>query len=62
MEAVLDFERGCQDLAIILMGVWGGGGRNGTQAGCPVITFIGGSERGGEGGMEWRGRANMSLH
>ncbi len=26
MEAVLDFERGCQDLAIILLGsVWGGG-------------------------------------
>jgi len=26
MEAVLDFGRGCQDLAIILMGVWGSGG------------------------------------
>jgi hypothetical protein len=26
MEAVLDFERGCQDLATILMGVWGRGG------------------------------------
>jgi hypothetical protein len=25
MEAVLDFGRGCQDLAIILLGVWGGG-------------------------------------
>jgi hypothetical protein len=26
MEAILDFERGCQDLAIILLGVWGRGG------------------------------------
>jgi hypothetical protein len=26
MEAVLDFGRGCQKLAIILRGVWGGGG------------------------------------
>ncbi len=25
MEAVLDFGRGCQDLAIILLGVWGRG-------------------------------------
>ncbi len=25
MEAVLDFGRGCQKLAIILRGVWGGG-------------------------------------
>jgi hypothetical protein len=54
MEAILDFGRGCQDLAIILMGSVGeGGGGNGTQAGCPGIAFIGGSEKregGGEGG------------
>jgi hypothetical protein len=52
MEAVLDFGRGCQDLAIILLGVWEGrGGGNGTQAGCPVIAFTGGSEKRG-GGVE----------
>jgi hypothetical protein len=36
MEAVLDFGRGCQDLAIkILMGVWGrGGGGNEARASC----------------------------
>jgi hypothetical protein len=34
MEAVLDFERGCQDLAVILLGsVWGGGG-NEARASC----------------------------
>jgi hypothetical protein len=26
MEAILEFGRGCQDLAIILLGVWGRGG------------------------------------
>jgi hypothetical protein len=50
MEAILDFGRGCQDLAIILLGECGGGG-NRAQASCPVIAFEGGSEkRGGEGG------------
>ncbi len=56
MEAVQDFGRGCQDLAIILMGSVGeGGGRNGTQAGCPVIAFIGGSEKRGGGGSRGDG-------
>ncbi len=54
MEAVLDFGRGCQDLAIILIGDVGRGGRGGSgnraQAGSPVIAFIGGSERRGRGG------------
>ena len=50
MEAVLDFGRGCQDLAIILMGVWGGGGGSGNRSQAPVIAFIGGSERRGRGG------------
>jgi hypothetical protein len=58
MEAVLDFERGCQDLAIILLGggVWGGGlplpanpdnvaAGGATDARCGE----GGSWRGGEG-------------
>jgi hypothetical protein len=31
MEAVLDFKRGCQDLAIILLGVWGRGGFSSRQ-------------------------------
>ncbi len=47
MEAVLDFGRGCQDLAIILLGGVGeGGAEMGEQASCPVIAFIGGSEKG----------------
>ncbi len=36
-------------------GVGGEGGRNWTQTGCPVIAFIGGSERG-------RGRARQGWH
>ncbi len=35
MEAALDFGRGCQDLAIILLGeCGGGGGGNGARASC----------------------------
>jgi hypothetical protein len=47
MEAILDFGRGCQNLSIIL---WGGGTEMAHRPAAPVITFEGGSERGGEGG------------
>jgi hypothetical protein len=58
MKAVLDFERGCQDLAIILLGgVWeeGGGGlpppANNMAAGGAKDVWCGegGNKRGGEG-------------
>jgi hypothetical protein len=54
MEAILDFGRGCQNLSIIL---WGerveGVAEMARRPAAPVITFEGGSERGGgrgEGG------------
>jgi hypothetical protein len=52
MEAVLDFERGFQDLAIILMGVWGRGGGLPPPA-YPDNVAAGGATDGrcGEGGM-----------
>ncbi len=57
----LSFGRGCQDLAIILLGegVWGGRKWERRPV-ASVIAFEGGVRRGG--GMEGRGRANMSLH
>ncbi len=62
MEAALDFGRGCQDLAIILLGGGGEGGRKWVRRpAAPVIAFEGGSEKRGRG-KEGRGRANMSLH
>jgi hypothetical protein len=49
MGAVLEFGRGCQDLAIILLGGCGkGGGRKwDRRLAAPVIAFEGGSEKGG---------------
>jgi len=62
MEAILDFGRGCQNLSIIL---WGGervegGAEMARRPAAPVITFEGGSERGG-GGKEERGRSKHVL-
>jgi hypothetical protein len=57
MEAVLDFGRGCQDLAIILMGsVWGRGGGALPQSSNPDNMAAGGATDAqcGEGGR-WRG-------
>jgi hypothetical protein len=59
MEAVLDFERGCQDLAIIL---WGGGCGGRGEGGLPPpanpdnVAAGGATDaRCGEGGGSWRG-------
>ncbi len=49
MEAVLDFERGCQDLAIILMGVWGRGGRKWNAGRLPCYRIYRGEWEGGGG-------------
>jgi hypothetical protein len=49
MEAVLDFERGCQDLAIILMGVWGRG-RKWNAGRLPRYRIYRVECEGGEGG------------
>ena len=58
MEAVLDFGRGCQNLAIILLGVWGRGGGGLPPPANPDNVAAGGATdaRCGEGGGgSWRG-------
>jgi hypothetical protein len=50
MEAVLDFGRGCQNLAVILRGVWGGAEIERRLAPCYHI-YRGGGVRGGGGGL-----------
>jgi hypothetical protein len=63
MEAVLDFGRGCQNLAIILRGVWGGGGVEIERRPAPCYHMYrgGGGVRGEGVGKEGRERANLSL-
>jgi hypothetical protein len=51
MEAVLDFGRGCQDLAIILVGVWGRGGAEIERRSAPLLSHLKGGVRGGGGGQ-----------
>jgi hypothetical protein len=51
MEAVLDFRRGCQDLAIILMGEYGGGRKWERRPAALLLHLEGGVRKGrGEGG------------
>ena len=49
MEDVLEFGRGCQDLAIILMGVWGGGRQKWNAGRLPCYRIYRGGVRGGRG-------------
>ncbi len=59
MEVILDFGRGCQNLSLILCGVFGGGAEMARRPAALVITFEEGSERGG--GKEERGRSKHVL-
>ncbi len=59
MEAVLDFGRGCQNLAIILGGVWGEGAEMERRPALRYHIYRGGGVRGGGQGGE-RERTNLS--